>query len=426
MGLLDGNTGGGMLGLLSPDDRLMAALSALSQAGAAMAQPGQSRGQALASGFGAMGPGMMQGMQHALMNNVMMGNVQNTLDQRKAQQAYIDSLPPDQQLMARANPAEFSKTQIDRAIPKMGELPAGVMRGPDGRLSLMPGATDALGGIEGAKAGARTMAERGAQNAVPLRTETPEYKGQVAGAEANARNASELGYADPLARARMRAELDMKPQIAAATANAENPALISRAVGIAQGTGQTMNNAMNNAGKLRDDFNALPTVKAYRETVPIYQSMQDAQNRDSKAADLNLVYGLAKIMDPNSVVREGEMVMVNNTAALPDWLVGSINGLNGGQRLMPETRKAVMAEASSRVSSYKDAHDFYAEQFGQMADRAGINRKDLLITTPEPKQPAAAAPAPELPTAGFKEGTIATGPRGEQKIFRSGKWTDLK
>lgn len=71
MGLLDGNTGGGMLGLLSPDDRLMAALSALSRAGAAMAQPGQSRGQALASGFGAMGPGMMQGMQHALMGNMM-------------------------------------------------------------------------------------------------------------------------------------------------------------------------------------------------------------------------------------------------------------------------------------------------------------------------------------------------------------------
>lgn len=85
MGLLDGNTGGGMLGLLSPDDRLMAALSALSQAGAAMAQPGQSRGQALASGFGAMGPGMMQGMQNALSQKMFAQRLEDQQRQRTAQ-----------------------------------------------------------------------------------------------------------------------------------------------------------------------------------------------------------------------------------------------------------------------------------------------------------------------------------------------------
>lgn len=418
MGLLDlfSQEPAGAAGLLSPQDHLMALFAGLSKAGQAMSQPGLNRRASFAQGLGAIGPGMQEAQQAALMQNIMLGNVQQQMQQRKAQQDYISSLPPDQQKLALANPAEYIKSMV----PKRAEIPFGASVGPDGRVSLMPGMTDYLGGRSAAEAGGKTVAERNAQNAVPLITDQPEFKARVAGAETGARQAAELPFVGPRAQAQANVDLNMRPQIAAATAQAENPALINRSIQIAQGTGQTLNNQMNNAGKLRDDFNALPTVKAYRDTIPVYQSMQEAAGRDSKAADLNLVYGLAKIMDPNSVVREGEMVMVNNTSSLPDWLVGTINGLNGGQRLQPETRKNIMQEAGSRVGSYKAAHDYYAEQFGQMADRAGLNRRDVLLETQAPAKPV------ELPTQGYAEGTIITGPRGEQKIMRSGKWVDVK
>lgn len=199
MGLLDGKTGGGMLGLLSPDDRLMAALSALSQAGAAMAQPGQSRGQALASGFGAMGPGMMQGMQSALMQNIMLGKVQNEAAQRKAQQDAILSLPEDQRGIASANPAEFFKTKIDRMMPKQAEVPFGAM-GADGAPSLA-GYLDYLQKKAGAEAGGRETAQRVAQNAVPLTTESPEFKARVAGATETAQQAAQMPFVGPRAAA---------------------------------------------------------------------------------------------------------------------------------------------------------------------------------------------------------------------------------
>ena len=387
----------GMIGLLSPDDRFMAAMQALSHMGAQMAQPGQSKGQALASGFGGLGAGLQSGMQNALMQNIMAGNFQQQLQQRKAQEAAIAGLPPEQQAYARANPAEFFKTKIDRMMPKQGEIPPGMNVGPDGTIRLAPGMADYLAQRTGAETGARVAAERTVQNNIPLTAESPEFKGRVAGAEAAARNKSELDYADPLARARLQAEYEFKPKIAGATAAAENPALVSRAVQIAQGTGQAQNNVLNNAGKLRDDFSALSPVKAYREAMPIYQSMVETAPRNSKASDLNLVYGLAKIFDPNSVVREGEMVMVKNTSALPDWLVGTINGLNGGAQLQPDTRSAIMSEAKSRVDNYKATHDAYAEHFGQIADRYGIPRNDVIVATPAPP-PASSAPPQRMRT----------------------------
>lgn len=132
------------------------------------------------------------------------------------------------------------------------------------------------------------------------------------------------------------------------------------------------------SGKLADDFNQLKPVKAYREVVPIMQSMQDAAGRNNRVADLNLVYGLAKIMDPESVVREGEQVMVRNAQSLPDWLRGMINTVNGGSAFIPEQRSRILAEAQSRVGSIKEQFDSIANQFSERAKRFGLNPEDVL------------------------------------------------
>jgi len=162
----------------------------------------------------------------------------------------------------------------------------------------------------------------------------------------------------------------------------------------ATGAGTLSNQQTTNAAKLRDDFNALPTVKAYREVLPIYESMQDAATRDSKAADLNIVYGLAKIMDPGSVVREGEIVMANDTQGVADKLNGFIHGIQGEGRLRPEVRQQLLGEAASRVGSIKTVHDQAASQFTEMAQRAGVNPKDVILSFNPPKMDQK---MPELP-----------------------------
>lgn len=261
--------------------------------------------------------------------------------------------------------------------PKLGE--GQVFDPKTNSISTVPNFTRSLAEIEGAKAGGKMAGEQ-------------PYVQQRAQAQAQGTGQGELATAAPLAAAR--ASGANQGQMAPVQTPA-GPMPGAQAVSQAQatGSGTLANQATANAAKLRDDFRSEKPVQQYREVVPIYQSMQEAAKNNTKASDLNLVYGLAKIFDPTSVVREGEQILVRNTASLPDWLVGQINGLNGGASLQPDTRQALLAEASSRVGAYKAQHDAFVDQYTARAQKLGIDPADI-ITMPGV---APASPAPEKP-----------------------------
>lgn len=154
--------------------------------------------------------------------------------------------------------------------------------------------------------------------------------------------------------------------------------------------------AFDDTAKVRGEVTQLPSYKNVAQAAPIYRSMVDAAGRDSKASDLNLVYGLGKIMDPGSVVREGEMVMVKNSAGLPEWFLGAVNALNGGAALTPETRTAIMREAHGRMQSYKGLFDQDASMYRGIAKRSRMNEEDVIpnFGSFEPWAPPAKPGAP--------------------------------
>ncbi|WP_246644755.1 hypothetical protein [Rhizobium laguerreae] len=170
-----------------------------------------------------------------------------------------------------------------------------------------------------------------------------------------------------------------------------------------QGTGYKPEDVSN----LRKEVQNLPTYKSYQQAAPVYHSMIDTAKTDSKASDLNLVYGLGKIMDPTSVVREGEMVMVNNTASLPDWFSGIINSVNGGQRLTPETRQAILSEARSRMGAYRGALDNDIGQYRGIIGRRGMNEADVLPTLGDIEEVPNLSPSPAADVGARPEGVPA-------------------
>lgn len=170
-----------------------------------------------------------------------------------------------------------------------------------------------------------------------------------------------------------------------------------------QGTGYKPEDVSN----LRKEIQGLPTYKSYQQALPPYQSMIDTAKTDSKASDLNLVYGLGKIMDPNSVVREGEMVMVNNTSSLPDWLQGAINSVNGGSRLEPATRTAILNEARSRMTAYRGALDNDISQYRGIIGRRGMNEADVLPTLGDIPEVPSLMPPPAADVGAAPEGVPA-------------------
>jgi hypothetical protein len=396
----------GMLGLLSPSDRFMAAMQAISQMGAQMAQPGQSKGQALASGAAGLGQGLQSGMQGALMQNMMLGRIQDQQRQKAAQEAYLKANPQHAALVAAAGPKGFD-TLLDRTIPKRGEIPFGATVDANGNVVEMPGAREWLAAQEATKAGARTGAERTAQNAIPLNTDQPEFKAKVAGAETTAREQAGMPFVGPKAAAAEAATLPFAGPRAAAVASAQQAA-------------QSGEKTFTREGALRDDFTKLTTD--FRTVQDAHNKIIEASKTPTGAADMSLLYSYVKLLDPGSVVRESEFATAAASGSLGERMQGLVQRVLSGQRLPDSLRKDFIDQANSIYGAQKKGYDNITSQYETLAKNYGVDPKNVTTRFDTP----GTATMPDIPTAGYAEGTILTGPKGEQKIMRGGKWVDLK
>lgn len=150
-----------------------------------------------------------------------------------------------------------------------------------------------------------------------------------------------------------------------------------------QQTLQQPNQNITNEGKLRDDFNGLQPVKDYRKAATVFRSAVEASKVNSAAADLNMVYAFATMMDPGSVVRDQETGMVIATQNATDRIKSLVATVSGGSRLSPESKDALINEMGSRYQSYKTAHDQLADTFGGIAERSGVRKENVVIPFPE-------------------------------------------
>lgn len=132
---------------------------------------------------------------------------------------------------------------------------------------------------------------------------------------------------------------------------------------------------------LRNEVQGLPSYKNLAQASPVYKSMTEAAGRDNRAADVNLIYGMAKIMDPGSVVRESEMTVAQAIATLPQQLQAALKSqMTEAGRLTPELRQMIMQEARSRILAYQGMFDQDANMYRGIAQRGRMNEADVLPT----------------------------------------------
>jgi hypothetical protein len=142
---------------------------------------------------------------------------------------------------------------------------------------------------------------------------------------------------------------------------------------------ESMPASSDTTSKLRNEIQGLPSYKNIAQAAPVYKSMLDAAGRDNRAADVNMIYGMAKIMDPGSVVRESEMTVAQAVATLPQQLQAAIKSqLAESGRLTPEIRAAIMTEARSRIGAYQTMFDQDAGMYRGIAQRGRMNEADVL------------------------------------------------
>ena len=128
--------------------------------------------------------------------------------------------------------------------------------------------------------------------------------------------------------------------------------------------------------KLRDD---------YRSESKEFVKVRDAYGRilstDATAAgDLALIFNYMKMLDPGSVVREGEFATAQNSASIPERIRAQYNNVRSGERLTETTRADFLQQANNLYETGADSQSYleaeyktYAEEYGFKPSRIVTN-----------------------------------------------------
>jgi hypothetical protein len=113
--------------------------------------------------------------------------------------------------------------------------------------------------------------------------------------------------------------------------------------------------------KLRKEY--ADQTKGYTETVEGYRKVKAA--RDNAVGDVSLIFGYMKMLDPGSVVREGEYATAANTRGVPETVMNLYNRIIKGERLTPGQRENFVAQAGDT---------FRAAEKRETEVRAGLDK----------------------------------------------------
>jgi len=138
---------------------------------------------------------------------------------------------------------------------------------------------------------------------------------------------------------------------------------------------------------LRKEYLGNPAVKAAQEVTAAYKKVQSAAENPSAAADLSLIFNYMKLLDPGSVVREGEFATAQNAAGIPDRIRNQYNRVIEGTRLGPAQRQDFVTQAGNvyqaQLESLAPVQDFYR----QIAKESGIPESAVMYRFTQPTAP---------------------------------------
>ena len=164
---------------------------------------------------------------------------------------------------------------------------------------------------------------------------------------------------------------------------------------------------------LRKEIGALPEVKRYSEAIVPFRSMTQSSKLGHAPSDLDFVYGIAKIFDPESVVREGEMKLVGAAQSIPDALKGAMHrAIYGGEALSPQVKQQILEVTRVRMSELQNSYQERLEPYRGIAGRYQVRETDVFPTLPAlpelaPRPAAGDTTTPPAPTVR----TVAPGQR---------------
>jgi hypothetical protein len=159
--------------------------------------------------------------------------------------------------------------------------------------------------------------------------------------------------------------------------------------------------------KFRTEYNN--QTKPYQEVKASYGRILSAE--DSAVGDLALVYGYMKMLDPGSVVREGEFATAENSGGIPEKLRNIYNKALNGERLQQSQRSAFKGQAQQLYKSAQQQEQQVRDGIGRIAKGYGLNTDNIFYSATD-----IAPMAPQQPQG---QGVSVTTPDGKRFVFPS-------
>jgi hypothetical protein len=135
-------------------------------------------------------------------------------------------------------------------------------------------------------------------------------------------------------------------------------------------------------GKPSDQFKTeLETMKSYRGEDPVktFQATRDAYEKVRTSAqlstaqgDIGLVYGFMKMLDPTSVVREGEFATAQNSGGISDTVYNIYNKALSGKRLTEEQRQQFVQAAEAQYRNTEKNLQAVNSRYKGLADAYNV------------------------------------------------------
>jgi len=143
---------------------------------------------------------------------------------------------------------------------------------------------------------------------------------------------------------------------------------------------------------LRKEYNT--QTAPFKEVQSSYRRVKAAE--PTGAGDVALVYGYMKMLDPGSVVREGEFATAEKTAGIPSAVVNAYNKAISGKRLTDDQRKIFLRQAGGLYNAALEGETSVRNGITRIAKKGGLDTGQIFYEG-APQRVATEAPPQQKP-----------------------------
>ena len=161
---------------------------------------------------------------------------------------------------------------------------------------------------------------------------------------------------------------------------------------------------------LRDDFEK--QVKDQRISLGTYPQIEAALTGPATAAsDMRAIFRYMKMLDPTSVVREGEYATARNATGVPSQIANLYNKVLTGVVLTPAQRVDFLKQAKSERDTALNYFNERANEFKARARTYGLDPENVVLG-----YPASGGDQPQQSGRGSRQSPIQIAPSGTTKV----------